>query len=259
MIVKSLRNRHSDEGGFLFFSLAVQGGHERSLRKGIWVNPTRKDDMDHSTLTVWIVDDSRQYCTTVLDCLRGSERIRLAEQYHRCDDFLVALRSTKVPPDVVLLDIQLPDMNGVDAIPAARRILPRLKILLLTAFDNEAYVVGALHRGADGYLLKACSTRELTNAVECVHAGYSVYDEKVRDHIWKIARLSEPPMTDRNLSIRERETLTYVTRGLTVAKIANEMSLSIDTVRSHLKSIHLKLDVHTRGELVAKILKDKLL
>jgi DNA-binding NarL/FixJ family response regulator len=152
-------------------------------------------------------------------------------------------------PDVVIMDIHLPELTGVEA---TRRILHEnqdIRILVLTAYDDPVYVHALLDAGADGYVLKSAELSELYRALSEVAVGHSAFDPQV---IEKAAQQQETPLEE--LTERESEVLTFAARGLTNKQIGKDLFISDRTVQGHLQKIYQKLGVTTRTEAVTTAL-----
>jgi DNA-binding NarL/FixJ family response regulator len=175
----------------------------------------------------------------------GRQAVRLARQ-HR--------------PELALLDIAMPDMSGLEATRRIVTILPETKILVLTMHEEEAFFFEALHAGASGYLLKGVPSDELLNALRAVYEG-GVYlspqlaGNLVQDYL----QHNIPPQLDDTLTPREREILTLIAQGLSNRDIANRLTLSINTVKTHRLHIYQKLDLRDRAGLIGYALRRGLL
>jgi two-component system, NarL family, response regulator LiaR len=169
----------------------------------------------------------------------GEEAIHLAEQ-------------TK--PDVIIMDITMPKMNGIESTKQIKAILPSTAVLILTAYDNDQYVSALLEAGAAGYLLKNIKGRELIDAVRAVHAGESVLSPKIAKKVLnRFAATSSVHVSESVpdiLSERELEVLRLAARGLNNRDIAGQLFLSIRTVQAHLGNIFNKLGVGSRTEAI---------
>jgi DNA-binding NarL/FixJ family response regulator len=175
----------------------------------------------------------------------GRQAVRLARQ-HR--------------PELALLDIAMPDMSGLEATRRIVTILPETKILVLTMHEEEAFFFEALHAGASGYLLKGVPSDELLNALRAVYEG-GVYlspqlaGNLVQDYL----QHNIPPQLDDTLTPREREILTLIAQGLSNRDIANRLTLSINTVKTHRLHIYQKLELRDRAGLIDYALRRGLL
>lgn len=165
-------------------------------------------------------------------------------------------------PDVVILDIAMPRLNGIEATKQIKTVLPRTAVLILTAYDYDQYVFALLEAGAAGYLLKDIPSKKLIEAVRAVHAGESVLHPVIaRKALDRFVRTSdktrEPqaqPLTD-----REIEVLRLAAKGQSNRQIADKLSLSMRTVQAHLRNVFNKLNVGSRTEAVISALKNGLL
>ena len=162
-------------------------------------------------------------------------------------------------PDVVLMDIVMPKLNGIEATRGIKEVSPSSAVLPLTAFDDEEYVVGLLSAGAAGYLLKSSSGREIIEAIGAVHAGESVLHPVATARLVGMATRSaeEPPSTppDTSLTQRELEILKLAARGLGNKEIAEVLALSVPTTKSHLVNIFNKMGVGSRLEAVLQAIR----
>ena len=166
--------------------------------------------------------------------------------------------ATELRPDVAIVDIAMPRLNGIEATKQIKALCPATAVLILTAYDDDPYVFALLEAGAAGYLLKNVRGRDLIEAVRAVHAGESVLHpaiaRKVIDHF---ARSPSKPPVERALdriSERELEVLKLAARGLSNKDIARHLNLSIRTVQAHLSSAFSKMQVGSRTEAVVQAL-----
>ena len=160
-----------------------------------------------------------------------------------------ATRLGRLRPDVVLLDLEMPGLDGVAAIPQLLATLPGLQILVFTAYDTDERVLGAIRAGAKGYLLKGASAEDIARGIRTVHAGGSYLEPRVATKL--MAELASPRSTTPVLSGREREVLRLVAEGLPTKQIALTLSISERTVKFHVNSIFHKLGADNRAQAVA--------
>ncbi len=158
-------------------------------------------------------------------------------------------RFRELKPDVVLMDLAMPELDGVGAILAIRGEFPDARILVLTTYDNDESVFRALENGAQGYLLKDCSTADLLAAIRKINAGGTHVSERAA------ARLAERAMAGGPLSPREIEVLKQIAEGKSNKEIAALLFISEGTVKTHVVSIHEKLGVGDRTEAVVTAIK----
>jgi len=158
-------------------------------------------------------------------------------------------RYRELKPDVVLMDLAMPELDGAGAILAIRTEFPDARILVLTTYDNDESVFRALENGAKGFLLKDCSTSDLLGAIRRIHAGGTHVSERAA------ARLAERAMAGGPLSPREVEVLKWIAEGKSNKEIAALLFITEGTVKTHVLSIHEKLGVSDRTEAVVTAIK----
>lgn len=162
-------------------------------------------------------------------------------------------------PDVVLMDIQMPDMNGIDAARRIKEVAPQTAVLALTMHEDDHYFFEMLHAGASGYVPKRAAPDELINAIRTVSAGQvflypSLASRLVQDYL-KRAEAGDQPMVQDDLTPRELEVLTLIAGGMTNAEIGERLVISVKTVDRHRENIMRKLNMHSRIDLVKYALK----
>ena len=162
----------------------------------------------------------------------------------------------QLQPDVVLMDMVMPDMDGATATRLIRKQSPRIQVLALTSFKEEILVQSALQAGAIGYLLKDVSADELAQAIRAAHAGRSTLSPEAAQAL--VHATSQPPASGIELSEREREVLALIVEGLNNTQIAAKLTISPSTVKSHVSNILSKLGVASRTEAVTLALRNRL-
>ena len=164
--------------------------------------------------------------------------------------------SSELKPDIVIMDIVMPKLNGIEATKQIRKITPATAVLILTAYDDDRYVIGLLEAGAAGYLLKSARGKVLVDAVRTVHAGESVLHPAVIAKVLKYGLRMQDAGVEKSsgeqLSDREMEVLKLASKGMSNKDIAKELFLTVRTVKAHLTNIFNKLDVASRTEAIVK-------
>jgi len=164
----------------------------------------------------------------------------------------------KIPadnPDVVLMDIKLPGMRGIECVARLKAKIPKAMILMLTTYDQNDLIFESLRAGAHGYLLKNMSPGELIQAVEQVHAGGAPMSMQIaRKVVNYFQQIRQPSSEVEKLTKREQEILALLAKGFLYKEIADQLSISLSTVRAHLHAVYEKLHVHSRTEAVVKFL-----
>ena len=169
-------------------------------------------------------------------------------------------KALELKPDVILMDIFMPNLSGIDAMIAIKEKMPEARVLILTVSESEENLFRALRFGAQGYLLKSASYREIIEAIRAVHAGQSVLHpvatERLLARVLRSPREEAPsPKVDTLLTGREAEILSWAARGLGNKEIAGELGLSVPTVQAHLVNIFNKMGVGSRTEAVLQALR----
>jgi DNA-binding NarL/FixJ family response regulator len=164
-------------------------------------------------------------------------------------------RARRLDPDIVLMDVRMPDLDGIEATRELARAAPRTRVLILTTFEQDDYIFGALRAGASGFLLKRTKPEELIAAVHTVGSGESLLSPSVtRRVIDRVAQQPTPALADQQklgeLTQREREVLEVIARGLSNQEIAAELGVEESTIRSHIRRILMKLDLRDRVQIV---------
>ena len=167
-------------------------------------------------------------------------------------------KALALKPDVILMDLVMPKLDGVQAIKELREKLPEIKVLVLTSFAEDRRIVAAIEAGALGYLLKDSSPEDLVRAIREVHRGESSLHPKVAQQlVKKLQRPAEEPERE-ELTARERKVLALIARGLSNREIARELSISEPTVRTHVSNILRKLGLKSRTQAALYALKEGL-
>lgn len=211
-------------------------------------------------INVAIVEDNKTIREGLSALINGTEGFKCVGSYSNCESFLKDLESINI--DVVLMDIGLPGMNGIEGVKRAKQINPDVSILMLTIYEESEIVYDALCAGAYGYLVKKTPPLRLIDAIMEVYEGGSPMSSRIaRQVISSLQNSKNGSHVDSqyNLSNREREVLNHLADGSNYQEIANELFISVDTVRHHIRNIYKKLQVHSQSEAVAKAIRKKLI
>lgn len=204
--------------------------------------------------TLAIVEDNAGICDELVQII---EEARDCACVGVCRNLQTALR--KIPtlaPDVVIMDINLPDGSGIDGAERLKRLLPATQILMFTIYEDGEQIVKALEAGASGYLLKRTAPEDLLRAIREIKAGgVPMTPEVARKVIQTFQRKPAREPASERLTPREEDILQLLTQGMLSKEIAHQLSISVETVNSHLKHIYGKLHVRTRTEAVIKFLR----
>lgn len=207
--------------------------------------------------TLWIVEDHAAFRRTLARVLNSEPDLQCPRDFDSCEKALAALTRDDAP-DLILLDVGLPGMSGLDGIRLFKERAPKSLIVILTVFEDDDKVFQAICAGAAGYLLKTSSVADITQAVRDALAGGSPMNPRIARRVLDMFSKLAPKQGDYGLSEREKEILQLMTTGLIKKEIADRLTLSIHTVDTYLRRIYEKLEVNTRTGAVAKALKEGL-
>jgi len=206
------------------------------------------------SISVSIVEDNDKLRETLARVLNRADGFRCVSQYASAEDALKDL--PQIRPDVVLMDINLPGMNGVECVRQLKKLLPQIQVMMLTVYEDTENIFNALAAGANGYMLKRTPGKELLEAVHEVHRGGSPMTMHIaRKVVQSFQRSTAAEAQTENLSEREQQVLDLLSRGLMYKEIADKLGISYETVHTYIRRIYEKLQVRTRTEAVAKFLR----
>lgn len=211
-------------------------------------------------INVAIVEDNKTIREGLSVLINGTEGFNCKGTFADCESFLKEIESLNV--DVILMDIGLPGMNGIEGVKKAKQINPDINILMLTVYEESEIVYEALCAGAFGYLVKKTPPSRLMEAIKEVYEGGSPMSSRIaRQVITSFQKYANGRVIDSqyNLSNREKEVLKHLAEGSNYQEIADQLFISVDTVRHHIRNIYKKLQVHSQSEAVAKAIRKKLI
>lgn len=210
-------------------------------------------------VSVWLVEDHNDARRMVARVINRAPTMCCPHAFSTCEQALETL-AREPAPDVVLLDVGLPGMNGIEGISRLKALSPATHIIMLTVYDDHEKVFSAICAGASGYLLKTDDQDAIIAAIHDVIQGGAPMNPRVAKLVLNMfTRMAAPQRDEYGLSPREREILEFMVKGLIKKEIADQLKLSYHTVDNHLRSIYNKLHVHTRSGAVAKALSERLL
>ena len=205
-------------------------------------------------INVSIVEDSDKFRETLARVLNRADGFHCLSHYPNAEEALKALPNDK--PEVVLMDINLPGMNGVECVRQLKQLMPTIQVMMLTVYEDTENIFNALAAGATGYMLKRTSRDELLEAIKEVHRGGSPMTTHIaRKVVLSFQRPAPTASPTETLSPREQEVLDCLAKGFLYKEIAEKLNISYETVHTYIRRIYEKLQVRTRTEAVAKFLR----
>ena len=208
-------------------------------------------------VTVGIVEDDTSIRESIASLIDATEGYSCTQAFASVESALEGISDP--PPDVLLMDINLGGVSGIEGVRKFKAIVPQMNILMLTVFEENDKIFQSLCAGASGYLLKRTPPQKLLEAITEVHHGGAAMTPSVARKVLDLfASVAPPPLSQVRLTARETEILHHLVTGSSYKKISKALFISFDTVNSHIKNIYEKLQVHSKTEAVAKALKHKL-
>jgi len=204
------------------------------------------------SIAVSIIEDDAPAREILANWIRRADGFRLASEHGSAESALESLPPQK--PAVVLMDINLPGLNGIECVRQLKPLLPETQFVMLTVYEDADHIFNALAAGATGYLLKQTPRSELLAALKQVHAGGSPMTSNIARKIVQSFQRQKLPANseDAELSPREREVLELLARGYLYKEIADTLTISLPTVNTYIRRIYEKLHVRSRSQAVAK-------
>ena len=213
------------------------------------------------SLRIVIFDDNKNIRDSITLLLQTVPEFEVAGSFSNVLDCIEDVRESK--PDIVLMDIEMPGMTGIEAVRTLKKEFPQVLILMQTVFEDDDRVFDSICAGASGYLLKNFLNTKLVDSIKELQYGGSPMSpsiaRKVFNRMQQIPQLFKPEeVPDYNLTPREKEVLSCIVDGLSYKMIADKLSISYETVRSHVKKIYEKLHVASLTEVVSKAMKERI-
>ncbi len=206
-------------------------------------------------ISISIVEDNDKLRGTLAKVIGRADGFRFATDYANAEEAIADL--PKVRPDVVLMDINLPGMNGVECVRKLKTLLPQTQVMMLTVYEDTENIFKALAAGANGYMLKRTPTKDLIEAIREMQRGGSPMTTHIARLVVQSFQKSAAPSSGGSLSElseREQQVLDLLAQGLIYKEIAEKLNIGYETVHTYIRRIYEKLQVRTRTEAVAKFL-----
>jgi len=209
------------------------------------------------TVNVGIIEDDPSIRESVASLINSAAGFSCGEIFESVESAIENI--SRPPPDVLLMDINLGGMSGIEGVRRLKSIFPKMNILMLTVFEENDKIFQSLCAGASGYLLKRTPPAKILDAIsEVLQGGAPMTASVARKVLSLFTSIAPPTIPDLHLTARESEILQHLVSGSSYKKISRDLFISFDTVNSHIKNIYEKLQVHSKTEAVAKALKHRL-
>ncbi len=210
-----------------------------------------------ATHSLWIVEDDAFFRESLEELINLEPNLALVLSASSVEEALAQADNVKTP-EIILHDIGLPGMSGIEAIPVYKEKYPSVHIIMLTIFEEDERVFDAIKAGADGYLLKRTPGKELLSGIEEVLNGGAPISPGIARKVMNMLAMGGPKKQS-NLTERELDILSLLVKGFSMDMVSGKLSISTHTVDTHIKNIYKKLQVHSRGEVVAKAIKERII
>ncbi len=208
-------------------------------------------------MTISIFEDNEKLRDLVEMLIGSSNEFTVSGSYSNTYD--IVNKVIQHQPDVIIMDIDMPEHDGIEGVMQVKNFFPNIKIIMHTVFDDDDRLFTCLSYGADGYILKKDASSHLFNAIKEVLVGGAPMSSGIAKRVLQTFRKVEKPTNNYHLTEREKEILELLTKGFSYRMIGIECTISIETVRRHLKNIYHKLHVQCGTEAVAKAINEQLL
>ncbi len=209
------------------------------------------------TIDLWIIEDHKTYGERLVKALNRLDGISCTQRFTACEDAFAAL-TTEPAPQVLLLDVGLPGMNGIEGITRLRQLAPSTAIVILTVFEEDDKIFRAICAGAAGYLLKTSNTEDIAAAIRSAAAGGSPINPHIARRVLEMFSKANVPQKDYGLTPRELDILKLLVSGSTIKDAAAQLGIGYYTADEYIRSVYVKLQVRSRGSAIAKAVKEGL-
>ena len=210
-------------------------------------------------ISVVIFEDNGNLRRGMQTLINGTMGFECAGAFGNCDNLIKNISDSK--PDVVLMDIDMPGTNGIEAVKMLKNQFPEVKILMQTVFDDDEKVFNSICNGAEGYILKSTPPVQILESICDIHEGGSPMTPSIATKVLSMFRSGTKFKKNESFDLTEREidVLKYLVEGMSYKLIAEKCFITFETVGTHVKNIYKKLQVHSKTEAVAKALKERIL
>ncbi len=214
--------------------------------------------MTHN-IEIILIEDNKLFRETLHSFLVHNDSFTCENTFSSCEDAIAEIEKYNLSPDVILLDIGLPGISGIEGIQPLKELVPNVKIIMLTIQDDDDSVFKAICNGASGYLLKDSPSEKIIESINDVLNGGAPMNSSISLKVLQMFREFVPEKKDYNLTEREFSILTLLADGLSKKQISDKLFISYHTVDSHFRKIYEKLQVHSSSGAVAKAFKENLI
>lgn len=213
---------------------------------------------ERGKVSLWIVEDNEQYRNTITMLVNRTEHLNCTQTFGSCEQLFSVLK--KHPhPEILLMDIGLPGMDGIEGARRVKEFWPSVDIIMLTSFDEDEKIFKAICAGAAGYLVKSSTEEEIVNSIQQVLDGGSPINPQIARRVLQLFTTLATPRKNYGLSDRELEILKLMVSGHTKKQIADRLFLSYHTIDSHTRNIYAKLQVNSCSGAVGKALSEHII
>ncbi len=207
-------------------------------------------------IRIVIYDDNKQRCESLKALLSLTDEMQCVADFPDCSHVLEDME--KLNPDIVLMDIEMPKVDGISGVSFIKKKFPHIRIIMQTVFEDEEKIFASLQAGAEGYILKTASAEKITQCIEEVYQGGAYMTPSVALRVMHYFNTPQKVQEEYNLTLKEKEVLKLLSEGNSYKMVADKLGISYFTVNSHIKKIYEKLHVHSLGEAVSLALKNKI-
>jgi DNA-binding NarL/FixJ family response regulator len=209
------------------------------------------------TRTVWIVEDSEGFAGSLTELINSTDDMHCERTFNKCEDALELIGQGSLP-DIILMDIGLPGMNGIEGIKRVKVLAPAVQVIVLTVFEDNENIFHAICAGASGYLHKSATLEAIIDSLKAILLGGAPVNPQIAKKVLAMFAQNHATKSDYGLSSREKEVLQHLLEGLSKRQIGDKLFVSHNTIDTHLRNIYAKLQVNSRVSAVTKALKENI-